>query len=168
MRTCWSGLIAGGALVAAASIGLAAGVSGEDTKLIGSERCGGCHTEQYEIWKQSPHARAYQVLDQHERKDARCYGCHTTGLETENNGVGCESCHGPGRHYAKMLVMRDPDLARAVGLQDPTLETCVRCHTEDNPNIRPFKPEEKLDRIRHWRAGRDPKAAPPADASNKK
>jgi len=168
MRGCWLGLVACAVLVGGASIVLAAGVITDSSQLIGAGRCGGCHGDQYEIWKKSPHARAFQVLDAHERRDARCYACHTTGLQSELDGVQCESCHGAGRHYAKVLVMRDPDLARMVGLQEPTLQTCNRCHTEDNPNIKPFKPAEKLDRIRHWRPGREPKAAPLADEPKKK
>jgi len=75
--------------------------------------------------------------------------------------VQCETCHGAGRHYAKVLVMRDAELSRVVGLREPKADTCLRCHTQDAPNIRPFDPREKLERIRHWPAAYSPDITPP-------
>jgi hypothetical protein len=46
--------------------------------------------------------------------------------------------------------MRDPDLARAVGLADPGEKTCASCHTESTPSLVRFEYDRKLPLIRHW------------------
>jgi hypothetical protein len=56
--------------------------------------------------------------------------------------------------------MRDKELARAVGLVDPGERTCLACHTESTPSLRPFQYAEKLPLIEH-RDGPAPTAAPP-------
>jgi len=69
-------------------------------------------------------------------------------------GVSCEDCHGPGRLYSSPHVMRDPELARALGLADPGERTCAGCHTESTPSLQRFEYRSKLPMIRH---GLDPK-----------
>ena len=70
--------------------------------------------------------------------DARCLLCHVTarqdddalladGFRTEE-GVGCESCHGPGSEYADAEVMADRDRFIAAGGRIPDAETCRSCH----------------------------------------
>src|SRR5205085_8789664 len=53
------------------------------------------------------------------KSEAACFGCHATavvsgpqGLEPEHSllGIGCESCHGPGREHVAAVRRRDPDL----------------------------------------------------------
>lgn len=44
-------------------------------------RCAECHLKQFDFWRKTPHARAYQTLfekDQHKNKE--CLSCHTVGL----------------------------------------------------------------------------------------
>jgi formate-dependent nitrite reductase cytochrome c552 subunit len=65
-------------------------------------------------------------------------------------GVSCESCHGPGLLYAARYVMRDPELARALGLVDVGERTCAGCHTDSTPSLVRFEYERKLPLIRHW------------------
>uniref|UniRef100_A0A832I313 Cytochrome c-552/4 domain-containing protein n=1 Tax=Eiseniibacteriota bacterium TaxID=2212470 RepID=A0A832I313_UNCEI len=82
-------------------------------------------------------------------KDADgCVGCHVVGHKqggwpqadaTKNaafEGVGCESCHGPGSlHIASKPADKKATMATAV-----TAETCTGCHTKEaSPN---FKFEE--------------------------
>jgi hypothetical protein len=45
--------------------------------------------------------------------------------------VGCEACHGAGAAYAEDDVMRNLDLARALGLVDTSARArlCATCHT---------------------------------------
>lgn len=63
---------------------------------VGAEKCGECHTRAYEIWKNTPHAHAFESLDPaHQRHgyerlrgvsrvfDAECLCCHTTGWEPQ-------------------------------------------------------------------------------------
>ncbi len=57
-----------------------------------------------------------------------CAGCHTTGWDkTEavftEPGIGCESCHGPGRDH----VLGKGDISKIVATDDA--QTCGACHT---------------------------------------
>lgn len=121
---------------------------------IGAEQCRSCHEAEYEAWARGPHARAWDVLSAREKKDTRCVQCHTMApdvLEATLVGVQCEACHGPGRYYASEPVMRDRELREALYLVVPDETTCARCHTETSPSLLPFRYEEKLEAIRHWK-----------------
>jgi predicted CXXCH cytochrome family protein len=102
----------------------------------GGDRCVQCHVPQYENWKVTPHARAYQTLVQKGSQYAvECLVCHTTGygepggyspLQKERTAminVQCESCHGPaGSHEgSKSGVVRNGGP-----------QICTGCHTEKN------------------------------------
>ncbi|WP_197355921.1 multiheme c-type cytochrome [Aureliella helgolandensis] len=91
---------------------------------VGSEVCGECHTQAYEIWENSPHVHATDsiiaasndrggITRQH---DPECISCHATGwnpqkfypyqtgfISAEKTpllvGSGCENCHGPGKSH---------------------------------------------------------------------
>src|SRR5512136_2167973 len=97
---------------------------------VGPEACKGCHPSAHAAWRETAHARAQESLPPKSRKDPRCLSCHAPEAEKGLSGVTCESCHGPGQHYAARHVMRDPELARLVGLVLPDERTCLRCHTE--------------------------------------
>ena len=116
---------------------------------IGAETCKACHPLAYEAWRYGPHARAIDSLPEARRKDARCTTCHAPDLEKGLSGVSCETCHGAGRVYAQAYVMRDPELARAVGLVDPGERTCAACHTESTPSLDRFEYAKKLSLILH-------------------
>jgi predicted CXXCH cytochrome family protein len=66
-----------------------------------------------------------------------CGSCHTTGLETQNwtfteFGVGCESCHGPGRAHAA-----DPENVKPFADIDD--QVCGACHSRgQSPDGHPF------------------------------
>jgi hypothetical protein len=117
---------------------------------VGPEVCKACHAAAYEAWRASPHARARESLPERSRSDARCLSCHAPDLDEGVADVSCEACHGPGRVYAAGYVMRDAELARAVGLVDPGERTCASCHTESTPSLVKFEYERKLPLIRHW------------------
>jgi hypothetical protein len=117
---------------------------------VGPETCKACHPAAYEAWRFSPHARARDVLPERSRSDRRCLGCHAPDQEDGIAGVSCEACHGPGRVYSAPYVMRDAELARAVGLADPGEKTCAGCHTESTPSLVRFEYERKLPLIKHW------------------
>ncbi|MFH1624048.1 MAG: multiheme c-type cytochrome [Pseudomonadota bacterium] len=98
---------------------------------VGEEVCGMCHPKEYESWKKTGHARAYQSLIRKGRQfDLECIGCHTTGygknggfsrLRDVGNfkGVQCEECHGPGEGHEK-----GGDITKTV-----KEDVCLRCHT---------------------------------------
>ncbi len=91
---------------------------------VGINDCKACHSSsgghsQYEQWISGPHAKAYRELKSEKAKkiaaahsidkpweDNRCLKCHTTGggknAATRTEGVGCESCHGPGGGYHRV------------------------------------------------------------------
>jgi formate-dependent nitrite reductase cytochrome c552 subunit len=121
---------------------------------IGSESCRACHPRAWEIWKDSPHSRATASLSARQQKDARCLSCHSPDASKGVPEVSCETCHGGGQFYSPRYVMKDAELARAVGLLDPTERLCLKCHDSNAPSLRPFSFEEKLQRIDHWSEGR--------------
>ena len=152
-----------------------------EAKYIGSNKCKMCHISdkrgaQFTLWEQSPHAKAYTTLTSAESKKIaasrglgdpqkadECLRCHvtahgypTTAKEASfkvEEGVGCESCHGPGSEYKTMSVMK----ALAAGTQDPkavfyergSKETCLRCHNEQSPTFKGFNYEEMWPQIAH-------------------
>jgi YVTN family beta-propeller protein len=142
-------------------------------KYIGSRACGACHKgaemgHQYSFWRMSAHARAYAVLTtpaglelaakrgvSDPRKSAECLKCHATAFDLQpgsyrpgfapDEGVGCETCHGPGSEYAVEAVMLDKAASRNAGLRTVTKADCTRCHKE-GPS---FHLDQAWEQIRH-------------------
>jgi hypothetical protein len=112
--------------------------------------------------------------------DPRCLKCHATGRgepggyvipdpdsrtavrKAKNlEGVGCESCHGPGSKYVELLEeideaqrpYRDEEL-RSAGLRKIEKAVCLVCHNEECPATRPDEPfdYEKIMRQEKTRA----------------
>ena len=105
-----------------------AGVQAAD--YVGSKKCKACHSKQYKSWAKGKKAHAVETLGADKAK-AECLSCHTTnGSADLEAGVGCESCHGPGSDYKK--VMKDKKYkkadALAAGMTDVTQATCDKCH----------------------------------------
>jgi hypothetical protein len=119
---------------------------------------GSVHGNQYVEWLRSRHALAYWRLATdwaeflaHQRQqyhditaplqEQRCLMCHTTGAQdpdalfaqtfAQDEGVGCEACHGPGSAYIDSEVMADRDSFLAHGGSVPDEQTCRRCHRND-------------------------------------
>jgi nitrate/TMAO reductase-like tetraheme cytochrome c subunit len=113
---------------------------------------------QYVQWLQSRHALAYwhlatdwamflaklrpyyqDLVDC--RGDDRCLMCHTTAAQDDDallaadfdagEGVGCETCHGPGSDYMDPEIMSDRERFLAAGGIVPDEATCRRCHRND-------------------------------------
>ena len=146
-------------------------------KYVGVKGCWMCHWKpelgaQYTSWEKSKHARAFHVLASDEaeavagsrgiddpQESPECLRCHVTGHGADpsmfeityarEQGVGCESCHGPGKDYAKSDVMRDPKRARDSGLIIPTKEVCEKCHNKDSPTFKGFDFEVMYKKIAH-------------------
>ncbi len=147
---------------------------------LGSQECKMCHTAeakgaQFPKWEASKHAQAYKALlsDQAKQicttkgiqeapeKAPQCLKCHVTGYGTKaellgpkytvEEGVGCESCHGPAADWKK-LHMKDVPGAMAAGMIKPSDEKlCKTCHNEESPTYKPFKHAEALAKITHPR-----------------
>ncbi len=121
--------------------------------LVGPETCRACHPAAYASWREGPHGRALDGLPPTRRADRRCLGCHSPDAEAGQAGVGCEACHGPGRLYAASYVMRDRELARALGLVVPGEKGCLACHGESTPSLQKFDYARKVKLIRHGEPG---------------
>ena len=126
---------------------------------VGNESCKTCHEEAYEQWKAGPHARATASLTGKSAQDGRCLSCHAPAQTKGVASVGCEVCHGPGQFYSPRYVMKDAELARAVGLDDPGEKSCRVCHDASSPSLRPFDFKAKLPLIDHWSSGQKKKQA---------
>jgi len=137
----------------------------KDYKYVGAKECGKCHKKdlignQLAEWKKSDHAKAYKTLEGDEAKKIakekglstppsqadECLRCHATaqGLKESQflrkplkiqDGVQCESCHGPGGEYRKKKTMSDHDKAVAAGLWEPgdNEKICTTCHNSESP-----------------------------------
>jgi len=104
--------------------------------------------------------------------DAKCVACHVTGYGKPGGypalgkdwtpeeklrsplleGVGCETCHGPGEKYA--LYTKDnkeykwADIVK-LGAIHPDDKTCIICHNKESPNYTEFKFAEKIGKDTH-------------------
>jgi len=151
----------------------------EDFKYVGVQKCKTCHKSkksgsQYGIWKKAAHAAALKSLSSKKSLDyaaknklgdpakaPECLNCHATmaaidqnlidptGRLTMEEGVSCESCHGPGSEYKKMSIMKDREKAIANGLIIPEEKVCLVCHNEKNPFFKPFDYKDRVTRVQH-------------------
>ena len=101
---------------------------------LGQDACVSCHQSQYDQWRGTAHAHAFDALVK-QSKDAtpECVSCHVTGW-TKTGGfvsqassgglinVQCEVCHGMGTQH-------DMFSAKAAA---PPESVCVTCHNPVN------------------------------------
>ncbi len=134
-------------VVLAVSLASLAVLTGARRDWVGSATCGTCHPSQLAAWQATAHARSVTRLGR-TAGTARCLGCHGTGDAPAGKSyfaeVGCEACHGAGGHYATDDLMRDPVLARALGLVDVAVPAvraavCARCHAAASTRLRPVE-----------------------------
>jgi hypothetical protein len=105
-------------------------------------------------------------------KDAKCVSCHVTGYGKPGGypelgkewtaeekaraplmeGVGCESCHGPGSlasPYKKdNKEYKWADLAK-LGAVHPDEKNCATCHHKESPTFKEFKFADKIGKDTH-------------------
>ena len=143
----------------------------QDHEYIGASKCKMCHNkapkgEQYNKWQNGPHAKAFATLAGEEakkysdnpQKDAKCLKCHSTYHSAsadlmytikEEEGVSCESCHGPGSEYKSMAIMKSREESLKNGLILPTADVCKKCHNEESPTFKGFNYDEYAAKIAH-------------------
>jgi hypothetical protein len=139
---------------------LLAGTPALAADFLGPESCKACHAAAYDAWKSSRHAHARESLSPAQQKDARCLSCHSPNEADQRvAAVSCETCHGGGHAYSAPYVMKDPELSRLVGLQDPSEKSCRNCHDTSSPSLRTFQFVEKLKAMDHWTVERQKRAA---------
>ena len=159
-------------LLIVGSMFLIVGVSNaQQFKYIGASKCKMCHNKpdkgkQYDMWKAAAHSKAFETLATAEakkysddpQKDPKCLKCHSTyhsadkGLMMsikEDEGVSCESCHGPGSAYKSMTIMKSKEKSLAKGMTEPTEAVCKTCHNEESPTYKPFNYAEAVKKIAH-------------------
>ncbi len=115
---------------------------------VGAAACQSCHKPQHKWLQKSPHGQAMATLrgapDGDQRGEVGCVRCHATAQAygpgapraavsdfRTDEGVGCESCHGPGAAH-----VADPTADNIVGLGGScpvcVIEAvCTSCHTPD-------------------------------------
>lgn len=149
-------------------------------EIVGAPKCKTCHGaktgDQWRIWSDSSHAGAFATLASAEsariasemglgdpREEAACLKCHATAASlgegvaindkasyTNEEGVGCEACHGPGSDYKARKVMLDPEAARAAGLiMNAAKGGCTHCHNEESPTFKGFDFKARWAEIVH-------------------
>lgn len=149
-------------------------------KYVGASKCKTCHNSeasgmQFKIWSASLHANSMKSLSSDKAieyakknniadptKDAKCVNCHSTfgpaneslideaSDVTVNEGVSCESCHGPGSAYKARSIMLDLAKSKENGLILPEQKVCEKCHNNpDNPFNKPFDFEAAKKVIAH-------------------
>jgi hypothetical protein len=148
----------------------------QNYKYIGASKCKMCHMkpatgDQYNVWLKGPHANAMKTLSTDAAKeiakakgiadpatDAACTKCHSTVASVDaklvatakmDEGVGCESCHGPGSMYKGASIMKNLELAKTKGLIVPTEKTCTACHNSESPTFKGFNFAEMKAKIAH-------------------
>ena len=138
-------------------------LSGQDFKYIGAAKCKMCHNKpdkgaQYLKWSEAPHANAMKSLNAEEAKDPKCLKCHSTVGHIDasliatikaEEGVSCESCHGPGSAYKGISTMKSREQSVAKGLIIPDEKLCRTCHNEESPDFKGFDYAEYSAKIAH-------------------
>jgi hypothetical protein len=142
-------------------------------------------------WQAGPHAKALESLGTPEakamgakvgvddpQKSGKCLRCHATAYNftetlqvkaeegetpkiTVEDGVTCESCHGPGKNYKSKTVMQDRNKAIEGGMIYPATKSCALCHNDQSPSWKVdryttkdgkkvgFDPEQAYEKIKH-------------------
>jgi hypothetical protein len=139
------------------------GTASAQFEYVGAAKCKMCHNkpdkgDQYKKWTESKHATAMKSLVGDEAKDPKCLKCHSTagnldsklvsGITVEE-GVSCETCHGPGSKYKSMAIMKDHNKSVENGLITPDEALCRTCHNEESPNFKGFDYAEYSAKISH-------------------
>ncbi len=107
---------------------------------VGAAACASCHKAEHKSWKKDPHAGAMAALSEPDRARVECVTCHATATASGippktldgyrvDEGVSCESCHGPGGDHVAA-----PSKDNIVGLGESCPECviesiCTSCHT---------------------------------------
>ena len=108
------------------------------TDMPGPESCRSCHETQYDFWRGTAHANAFEPVRALGRAhDPSCLRCHTTGygladgfrdvrIEDPLSGVSCLACHA-----ATSAHVNNPRLVMLPNYTWTTedSESCTTCHT---------------------------------------
>jgi len=155
----------------------------------GMKMCGVCHKaadkgDQLAKWQASPHAKTFEMLASAEAKEAgkkvgvddpqkspKCLKCHSTAYNLGDaavvekikpeEGVTCESCHGPGKKYMAKSTMESREKSIAAGMIYPATKSCENCNNDQRPTWKAdryttkdgkkvgFDAEQAYEKIKH-------------------
>ncbi len=125
----------------------------EEAVTLKAASCNECHTDAYEVWQKSKHAKAFQTLvDKQRQVNPDCLVCHTVRFEEtggftmkaqekELRNVQCESCHGDRTEHLK-----DPSNVSQV---KPGVQLCLKCHTEHRCPDFEKEYQKEWEKIKH-------------------
>ncbi len=147
---------------------------------VGAKTCGMCHKSekqgsQLKIWEESKHSKAFETLKTAKADELakakgfntpaaetpECLKCHVSGYGVDasllgkkfnmEDGVQCETCHGPGEDYKSKKIMENKDEAIKNGLKVPEKieDFCINCHNAESPTYVDFNFAEMWDKIKH-------------------
>lgn len=117
------------ALFAAAGFMVAGAAVNAQPTNVGPDACKDCHSPEYKVWENTPHAESYKDIHKRDLADKvtdalgersmkrsdTCGQCHYTeapkkpgGRVGNNFGPSCESCHGPGSGFIEIHNVYGP------------------------------------------------------------
>lgn len=151
-------------------------------KYVGVSKYVTCHKtdaqgKQQDIWKNSGHSQAWKTLlteaadkiakdkgfNTKASETPQCIKCHVLGKDivpeeltesfSKEDGVQCESCHGPGSEYKALSIMKDKQKSIENGLNpiSDKNQLCVSCHNPESPTYKEFKFDEMWEKIKHYK-----------------
>ncbi|HEY5125035.1 MAG TPA: cytochrome c family protein [Ignavibacteria bacterium] len=153
-----------------------------NSKYVGVDGCTkACHKsdasgKQLDIWKGSKHSQAYNNLATPDAdkiaqdkgfstpaiETPACLKCHVLGKDIDpseltdgfkkEDGVQCETCHGPGSEYKSLSIMKDKQKAideNGLIIPDTNEKFCTQCHNTDSPTFKGFNYDESWAKIAH-------------------
>jgi len=147
---------------------------------VGVQVCAPCHkTEkqgmQLDIWQKSNHSNAFKTLQTEKAntiakekgfttpaaETEACLKCHVSGFNVEKallgekfkmeDGVQCETCHGPGSDYKTLKIMksREESIANGLIVHKNHEEFCKSCHNPESPTFVEKDINEMWQKIKH-------------------
>jgi hypothetical protein len=161
-----------------------AGAASKEPQYVGAKKCKTCHKKelignQYGAWQKMKHSKAFETLKEDKALEIakekglagppseapECLKCHVTAYGEDlskfakkpldhEDGVQCESCHGPGSLYKKKKTMADHEKSLAAGMWEPGKDEkiCTGCHNEESPTwdaSKGFDFEKRKEDIAH-------------------
>ncbi|MFT5131132.1 MAG: hypothetical protein ACI8W8_004768 [Rhodothermales bacterium] len=143
--------------------------------LVKPKMCALCHSkaklgDQQSVWEKGSHANAFASLGTEKakaiaakqgisdpQKSGKCLSCHSTAygfgekrVSTQvkpEDGVTCQSCHGPGKGYLAKHAKNRQLAIDKYGLVKPKAAECLRCHNSQSPTHDPTK---SFDFAAYW------------------
>lgn len=116
-----------------------------------SELCQKCHEEEYNQWKSTAHANAFEALvSVNKEQNQECLSCHTTGFGRGDGyyskgktaflrNIHCTECH-----QISLDHLRSPEEPLFKEIDE---KSCIRCHTISNSPT--FKYGSHIEEVNH-------------------